>query len=210
MHVLFSLEDGSLRNYQPGVVQLLHFHSVCVSTGKWWFQLGFSARLFLQHISASAASGSVPPAADEKHNLPLSVFSIVSVPLFNWKLTILGFDTFILVAHSNTIYIDAECRETTQNIKHRKSISPGAWQEWVFLLCGGTDWSSTCWNFSGPDLGSFLVDLCNYCFATSEQNWNSQAVWAKSKQQNRFLLVGISSAGFLYSQEWCISLSVML
>lgn len=34
VHVLFSLEDGSLRNYQPGVVQLLHFHSVCVSTGK--------------------------------------------------------------------------------------------------------------------------------------------------------------------------------
>lgn len=32
VHVLFSLEDGSLRNYQAGVVQLLHFHYVCAST----------------------------------------------------------------------------------------------------------------------------------------------------------------------------------
>lgn len=66
-----------------------------------------------------------------RNNLPLSVFSIVSVPLFNWNLTILVFDTSIVVAHSNTIYM--ECRDIAQNIKHRKSIS-GAWQECVLFF----------------------------------------------------------------------------
>lgn len=182
-----------------------------VCDGKWWFQLGFSLCLFPWLISASAAPGSVCPAADEKHNLPLSVFSIVSVPLFNWNLTILAFDTFIVFANSNKIYVDTEYRGTTQNIEHRKSISrsmagvrgfPSLWRSWVkFHVLA----------FSGTDLGSFLVDLCNYCFAISEQkHWNSQAVWAKSKQLDRFLLVGISSPGLLYSQGWCISVSVML
>lgn len=51
--------------------------------------------------SASAAPGSVFPAAGERRNLPFSVFSVVSVPLFNSDLTIHAFATFIVNVYSS-------------------------------------------------------------------------------------------------------------